>query len=44
MADYLDLEDLTPVLKSVYLPVRKKAFPLMTPLLAQAKRGSRRQG
>ena len=39
MADYQDLQDYTPILKNVYLPVRKKAFPLMTVLLAQAKRG-----
>ncbi len=39
MADFQSLEDLTAVLKNVYLPVRKKAFPLMTPLLAAARRG-----
>lgn len=39
MANYQDLADLTGVLKNVYLPVRKKAFPMMTPLLAAAKRG-----
>jgi len=39
MADYQDLADLTPILKNVYLNVRKKAFPMLTPLLAQAKRG-----
>jgi hypothetical protein len=33
--DYL--QDFTPVLKTVYLPVRRKAFPLSTPLLAAAK-------
>lgn len=39
MADFQDLQDFGPILKNVYLPVRKKAFPLMTPGLAQAKRG-----
>lgn len=38
MANYQDLQDLTPVLKSVYLPVRKKAFPRLTPLLAQVNK------
>ncbi len=27
MADYMEMEDLTPILKSVYLPVRKKRIP-----------------
>jgi hypothetical protein len=39
MADYQDLADLTPVLKNVYLSVRKNAFPKLTPLLSAAKRG-----
>lgn len=34
-----ELQDFSEVLKTVYLPVRKKAFPLMTPLLANARRG-----
>lgn len=38
MADFKDLQDFSPVLKNVYLPVRKNAFPLMTPLLAQSKK------
>lgn len=32
-----DLNDFTDVLKNVYLPVRRKAFPMMTPLLAAAR-------
>jgi hypothetical protein len=39
MAEYQDLQDLNAVLKPVFLPVRKKVFPLMTPGLAAAKRG-----
>lgn len=39
MANIETLADLSPILKNVYLPIRKKAFPFMTPLLAQAKRG-----
>ncbi len=39
MADFQDLQDLSPVLKNVYLPVRKKMFPLMTVLLSQARKG-----
>jgi hypothetical protein len=39
MADYFDVQDMTPVLKNVYLPVRKKVFPFMSVLLAQASRG-----
>jgi hypothetical protein len=39
MADYQDLADMTPILKNVYMKVRKKAFPFMSVLLAQAKRG-----
>ena len=35
-----ELQDFSAVLKNVYLPVRKKAFPLMTPLLAAARRGN----
>ena len=42
MADFQDLQDFTPILKNVYLPVRKKAFPLMTVLLSQAKKGGTR--
>jgi hypothetical protein len=38
MSEPRDMQDFTDVLKTVYLPVRKKAFPLMTPLLAQARR------
>jgi hypothetical protein len=33
-----DLNDFTDVLKNVYLPVRRKAFPLAVPLLAAARR------
>jgi len=33
----LELQDFTEVMKTVYLPVRKKAFKFMTPLLAQAR-------
>ena len=40
MANYQDLADMSPVLKNVYLPVRKDAFQAMTPLLAAARRGS----
>ncbi len=39
MADFQDLQDMTPVLKDVFLPIRKKAFPKLTPLLSEAKRG-----
>lgn len=35
-----ELQDFQDVLKTVYLPIRKKAFPLMTPVLAAARRGS----
>ena len=38
-----ELQDFTPVLKDVYLPVRKKAFPLMTPLLANSRRFGRKE-
>jgi hypothetical protein len=34
----LEIQDFTPVLKNVYLPFRKKAFPIMTVLLAQARK------
>lgn len=37
--DPQDLQDLSPVLKNVYLPVRKKAFPLMTVLLRTGPEG-----
>lgn len=37
---YRDLEDVSPLLKNVYLKVRKKAFPIMTPLVAAATKGS----
>lgn len=40
MPNYETLEDLTAVLKNVYLPVRKKVFPMLTPLVANARRGS----
>lgn len=33
----LDIQDFTDVLKTVYLPVRRNAFPLMTVALAQAR-------
>lgn len=39
MANFQDLADMTPVLKNVYLPVRKKAFKDSTPFLAAAKKG-----
>jgi len=35
-----ELQDFTAVLKDVYLPVRRKGFPLMTPLLANARKGN----
>ncbi|KKM95041.1 hypothetical protein LCGC14_1192250 [marine sediment metagenome] len=38
-----ELQDFTPVLKDVYLPIRKKAFPLMTPLLANARRFGKKE-
>lgn len=38
MATPLSLQDFTPVLKNVYLPFRKKIFPVMTVLLAQARK------
>ena len=40
-ANPVDLEQFTPVLKNVYLPFRKKAFPILTPLLAEIRRGGR---
>lgn len=39
MPDFKDLQDMSTLLKNVYLPIRKKAFPLLTPALAAAKRG-----
>jgi len=42
MANIQEIQDMTPVLKNVYLPIRKNAFPMMTPLLAAAKRGKSR--
>ena len=42
MANIQELQDMTPVLKNVYLPIRKNAFPMMTPLLAAAKKGKGR--
>lgn len=38
MADPQTLQDFTPVLKNVYLPIRKKIFPINTVLLAQARK------
>ena len=38
-ANPVDLEQFTPVLKNVYLPFRKKAFPMLTVLLAQVRKG-----
>lgn len=38
MADPIVLQDFTPVLKNVYLPIRKKIFPINTVLLAQARK------
>ena len=38
-ANPVDIEAFTPVLKDVYLPFRKKLFPVMTPLLAAARKG-----
>lgn len=35
-----ELQDFTDVLKNVYLPVRRKAFPLMVPIVANARRAS----
>lgn len=42
MADFQELQDFQPILKYVYLPVRKNAFPKMHPLTANAKRGSKK--
>lgn len=39
MPTYRDLEDISPLLKNVYLKVRRKAFPIMTPLVAAATKG-----
>ena len=39
-ANPIDVEAFTPVLKEVYLPFRKKLFPIMVPALAAARRGS----
>lgn len=38
MADPISLQDFTPVLQNVYLPIRKKIFPINTVLLAQARK------
>jgi len=38
LADPQILQDFTPVLKNVYLPIRKKIFPINTVLLAQARK------
>lgn len=38
MAEPQILQDFTPVLKNVYLPIRKKIFPINTVLLAQARK------
>lgn len=38
MAEPQVLQDFTPVLKNVYLPIRKKIFPINTVLLAQARK------
>ena len=38
MADPLALADFTPVLQNVYLPIRKKIFPINTVLLANARK------
>lgn|SRR5574341_774500 len=38
MADPTSLQDFTPILQNVYLPVRKKIFPINTVLLAAARR------
>lgn len=35
-----ELQDFTDVMKNVYLPVRRKAFPIMTPMVAAARRAS----
>jgi len=40
MANFENLEDLTPILKNVYLPIRRKAFPLLTPLAANARKAT----
>lgn len=37
-ANPIDMEAFTPVLKNVYLPFRKKLFPMMTPLLAATRK------
>jgi len=38
MAEPQVLQDFSPVLKNVYLPIRKKIFPINTVLLAQARK------
>lgn len=38
MADPLTLQDFTPVLQNVYLPIRKKIFPINTVLAAAARK------
>ena len=38
MADPLALGDFTPILQNVYLPIRKKIFPMNTVLAAQARK------
>lgn len=38
MADPIALQDFTPVLQNVYLPIRKKIFPVNTVLAAQARK------
>lgn len=38
MADPLILQDFTPIMQNVYLPIRKKIFPINTVLAAQARK------
>lgn len=38
MTTYQDLQDVQPILKNKYTNIRKKGFPLLTPLLAQVKK------
>ena len=38
MADPIELQDFTPILQNVYLPIRKDIFPVNAVLLAQARK------
>lgn len=41
MAGEADMQELLPILKDIYLPIRKKGFPLQTVLVAQMSKGSK---